>query len=243
MSLFPSLPLLLLIVVTASCTETENCENVQKTCPVIACGSSGINGLPGKDRHDGAKGEKGEPGQGLRGFQGPPGKVGPQGMPGPPGLPGQVGQKGDPGDDLGNYISQATSERAAQQSELDQLKKWLIFSLGKKVGKKFYFTNGEKMTFDEVKTLCAQFQASVAIPTNAEENKAIQDIASGGAFLGITNEETDGQSVDLTGKRVTYQNWHDGAGSEEHCVTLLVDGTWNDITCSASFLAVCKYSA
>lgn len=62
MSLFPSLPLLLLIVVTASCTETENCENVQKTCPVIACGSSGINGLPGKDRHDGAKGEKGEPG-------------------------------------------------------------------------------------------------------------------------------------------------------------------------------------
>lgn len=103
------------------------------------------------------------------------------------------------------------------------------------------------MTFDEVKTLCAQFQASVAIPTNAEENKAIQDIASGGAFLGITNEETDGQSVDLTGKRVTYQNWHDGepnnAGSEEHCVTLLVDGTWNDITCSASFLAVCKYSA
>lgn len=59
MSLFPSLPLLLLIVVTASCIETENCENVQKTCPVIACGSSGINGLPGKDRHDGAKGEPG----------------------------------------------------------------------------------------------------------------------------------------------------------------------------------------
>ncbi|KAB0391219.1 hypothetical protein E2I00_016463, partial [Balaenoptera physalus] len=213
MSLFPSLPLLLLIVVTASCTETENCENVQKTCPVIACGSPGINGLPGKDGHDG---------QGLRGFQGPPGKVGPQGMPGPPGLPGQVGQKGDPGDDLG-----------------------LIFSLGKKVGKKFYFTNGEKMTFDEVKTLC--LWNFVAIPTNAEENKAIQDIASGEAFLGITNEETDGQSVDLTGKRVTYQNWHDGernnVGSEEHCVTLLVDGTWNDITCSASFLAVCEYSA
>ncbi|KAJ8797611.1 hypothetical protein J1605_017224 [Eschrichtius robustus] len=194
MSLFPSLPLLLLIVVTASCTETENCENVQKTCPVIACGSPGINGLPGKDGHDGAKGEKGEPGQGLRGFQGPPGKVGPQGMPGPPGLPGQVGQKGDPGDDLVPGL-------------------WNF----------------------------------VAIPTNAEENKAIQDIASGEAFLGITNEETDGQSVDLTGKRVTYQNWHDGernnVGSEEHCVTLLVDGTWNDITCSASFLAVCEYSA
>uniref|UniRef100_A0A8C0E6E6 Mannose-binding protein C n=1 Tax=Balaenoptera musculus TaxID=9771 RepID=A0A8C0E6E6_BALMU len=234
MSLFPSLPLLLLIVVTASCTETENCENVQKTCPVIACGSPGINGLPGKDGHDGAKGEKGEPGQGLRGFQGPPGKVGPQGMPGPPGLPGQVGQKGDPGDDLGKEFTSARSRLKTSWCHLYFPILGLIFSLGKKVGKKFYFTNGEKMTFDEVKTLCAQFQA-------------IQDIASGEAFLGITNEETDGQSVDLTGKRVTYQNWHDGernnVGSEEHCVTLLVDGTWNDITCSASFLAVCEYSA
>eukprot|EP00069_Balaena_mysticetus_P019741 bmy_12476T0 len=208
----------------ATCTETENCENVQKTCPVIACGSPGINGLPGNNAHDGAKGEKGEPGQGLRGFQGPPGKVGPQGMPGPPGLPGQVGQKGDPGDDLGKaWLLQ--KEQLCDQN----------------------WSSSKNMTFDEVKTPCAQFQASVAIPTNADENKAIQDIASGGAFLGITNEKTDGQSVDLTGKRVTYQNWHDGernnAGSEEHCVTLLVDGTWNDITCSASFLAVCEYSA
>lgn len=62
MSLFPSLSLLLLSVVTASCSETESCENVQKTCPVITCGSPGINGFPGKDGHDGAKGEKGEPG-------------------------------------------------------------------------------------------------------------------------------------------------------------------------------------
>ncbi|XP_057592068.1 mannose-binding protein C [Hippopotamus amphibius kiboko] len=246
-SLFPSLPLLLLIVVTASCTGTENCENVQKTCPVMACGIPGNNGFPGKDGRDGAKGEKGEPGQGLRGLQGPPGKVGPQGMPGPQGVPGPAGQKGDPGDDLGNYISLATSERAALRSELNQIKKWLIFSLGKRVENKLYFTNGKKMTFDEVKTLCAQFQASVATPTNDEENKAIQDFADEGAFLGITDEETEGQFVDLTGKRVTYQNWHDGepnnVNSQEHCVTLLADGTWNDNSCSSSFLAVCEFSA
>ena len=64
MSLFTSLPFLLLTAVTASCadTETENCENIRKTCPVIACGPPGINGIPGKDGRDGAKGEKGEPG-------------------------------------------------------------------------------------------------------------------------------------------------------------------------------------
>lgn len=62
MSLFPSLLFLLLSVVTASCTEAETWENLQKTCPVITCGSPGINGFPGKDGRDGAKGEKGEPG-------------------------------------------------------------------------------------------------------------------------------------------------------------------------------------
>ena len=62
MSLFPSLHLLLLIVMTASHTETENCEDIQNTCLVISCNSPGINGLPGKDGHDGAKGEKGAPG-------------------------------------------------------------------------------------------------------------------------------------------------------------------------------------
>ena len=64
MSLFTSLPFLLLTAVTASCadTETENCENIRKTCPVIACGPPGINGIPGKDGRDDVKGEKGEPG-------------------------------------------------------------------------------------------------------------------------------------------------------------------------------------
>uniref|UniRef100_A0A4W2C4X5 Mannose-binding protein C n=1 Tax=Bos indicus x Bos taurus TaxID=30522 RepID=A0A4W2C4X5_BOBOX len=219
MSLFTSLPFLLLTAVTASCadTETENCENIRKTCPVIACGPQGINGIPGKDGRDGAKGEKGEPGQGLRGSQGPPGKMGPQGTPGIPGIPGPIGQKGDPGENMG-----------------------LIFSLGKRVGKKAFFTNGKKMPFNEVKTLCAQFQGRVATPMNAEENRALKDLVTEEAFLGITDQETEGKFVDLTGKGVTYQNWNDGepnnASPGEHCVTLLSDGTWNDIACSFTHL-------
>ncbi|KAI4530709.1 hypothetical protein MG293_019598 [Ovis ammon polii] len=248
MSLFTSLPFLLLTVVTASCadTEAENCETIRKTCPVIACGPAGINGLPGKDGRDGAKGEKGEPGQGLRGSQGPPGKMGPQGTPGIPGIPGPTGQKGDPGENMGDYIRLATSETATLRSELNQIKNWLIFSLGKKVGKKIFFTNGKKMPFNEVKTLCAQFQGRVATPMNAEENRALKDFVTEEAFLGITDQEAEGQFMDLTGRRVTYQNWNDGepnnASPGEHCVTLLSDGTWNDIACSASYLTVCEFS-
>ncbi|KAK2509253.1 hypothetical protein MC885_016971 [Smutsia gigantea] len=223
MSLFPLLPALLLSMVAASFSETETCEDVQKTCPGMACGCPGANGFPGKDGRDGTKGEKGEPGQGLRGLQGPPGKLGPQGIQGSPGLPGAVGQKGDPGNCPG-----------------------LTFSMGKKVGKKFFLTNGETMTFNKVKALCAQFQAAVATPLNAEENKAIQRLASSRhVFLGITDEETEGHFVDLSGSSLTYKNWkagepNDGANGED-CVMLLDDGMWNDISCSSSFLAVCEF--
>lgn len=123
----------------------------------------------------------------------------------------------------------------------------LIFLLGKQVGKKIFFTNGVKMTFEEVKALCTQFQGSVATPTNAEENQAILDVAKGEAFLGITDLETEGHFVDLTGQSVTYQNWNDGepndAASGEDCVmNLTSNGKWNDIACSASLLAVCEVS-
>ncbi|XP_057361860.1 mannose-binding protein C isoform X2 [Manis pentadactyla] len=246
MSLFPLLPVLLLSMVAASFSETETCEGVQKTCPGTACGCPGANGFPGKDGRDGTKGEKGEPGQGLRGLQGPPGKLGPQGIQGSPGLPGAVGQKGDPGDCPVCESHLDSSERRALQEELDRIKKWLTFSMGKKVGKKFFLTNGETMSFNRVKALCAQFQASVATPMNAEENKAIQRIASSRhVFLGITDEETEGHFVDLSGRGLTYKNWkagepNDGANGED-CVMLLEDGMWNDISCSSSFLAVCEF--
>ncbi|XP_007177996.1 mannose-binding protein A-like isoform X2 [Balaenoptera acutorostrata] len=190
MFLFLSLPVLLLCVVTASCSETKACEDVQKTCSVVTCGIPVTNGTPGRDGRDGPKGEKGEPGQGLRGLQGPPGKMGPQGNIGKPGLPGPKGHKGDRGDSsvaeakLANLEGQIRSLK----SQLDHIKKLQSFSLGKKSGKMLYVTNSEKMPFSKVKALCAELGATVATPKNAEENKAIQDMAPDIAFLGITDE-------------------------------------------------------
>lgn len=121
------------------------------------------------------------------------------------------------------------------------------FSLGKTSGKKLYVTNGERMPFSKVKALCAELRATVATPKNAEENKAIQDVAGGTAFLGITDEVTEGQFMYVTGGRLAYSNWKkdepNDHGSGEDCVTLLQDGLWNDISCSSSFLAVCEFPA
>ncbi|XP_006163811.1 mannose-binding protein A isoform X1 [Tupaia chinensis] len=248
MLLFLSLPVLLLCVGAVSCSENA-CECAQKACSVVTCGIPVTNGTPGRDGRDGPKGEKGEPGQGLRGLQGPPGKQGPPGNTGLPGIPGPRGQKGDHGDSSVAEMKLANLEREVRslKSELDRVKKLQSFSLGRKSGKKFYVTNGEKAPFSKVKALCAELQATVAAPKNEEENKAIQDVAKDTAFLGITDEVTEGQFVYVTGGRLAYSNWKkdepNNHGSGEDCVVLLIDGLWNDISCTSSFLAVCEFSA
>ncbi|KAM4852226.1 mannose-binding protein C [Thomomys bottae] len=243
MSPFLSTLLLLLNVMqTAADSETRNNEDIQKTCPAIAC-CPGLNGFPGKDGYDGAKGEKGEPGEGQRGLQGPPGKVGP---PGPPGIPGAMGPKGDPGNVIEFNTNAIGSEITSLRSELEQVKNWLFFSLVKKVGKKVFLSSGEIMSFDKVKALCASVQGSVATPRNAEENRAIKSTTTEHAFLGITDKEDEGHFVDMTGAPLKYTNWNEhepnNADKGEDCVIILSNGKWNDIPCSKSFMAVCEFS-
>ncbi|XP_053442013.1 mannose-binding protein A-like isoform X2 [Nycticebus coucang] len=248
MFLFPSL-LALLHVVTVSCSETKTCEDVQKACNLISCGIPVTNGTPGRDGRDGPKGEKGEPGQGLRGLQGPPGKLGPPGERGAPGSPGPRGQKGDRGDNSAaeTKLDSLESEVRRLRADLDYMRRLQAFSLGKKHGKKLYVTNGEKMPFSRVKALCAELQATVAAPRSSEENKAIQDVAKDTAFLGITDEATEGQFMYVTGGSLSYTNWKkdepNDHGSGEDCVIILKEGIWNDISCASSFLAVCEFPA
>ncbi|XP_070289354.1 mannose-binding protein A-like [Myotis yumanensis] len=244
---FVSLPTLL-CVVTVSFSEPTTCEDAQKACSVIACGIPVTNGTLGRDGRDGAKGEKGEPGQWPQGLQGPPGKLGPPGSRRAPGPQGVKGQKGDRGDSSVTETKLANLERELRslEAELDCIKDVMqTFSLGKRSRKKLYVTNGEKMPFSKVKALCAELQATVATPKNAEENKAIMDVANDHAFLGITDEATKGQFVYVTGGRLTYSNWKkdepNDFGSGEDCVCLQQDGLWNDVSCSSSFGAVCEF--
>uniref|UniRef100_H0VVN5 Mannan-binding protein n=1 Tax=Cavia porcellus TaxID=10141 RepID=H0VVN5_CAVPO len=240
MLLFPWLLVLLLCVVRDCCSEVKACEDAQKTCSVVVCG---------RDGRDGPKGEKGDPGQGLRGLQGPPGKLGPPGKTGGSGPSGSKGQKGERGDSSVAESKLANLEREIRtlKSELNSIRKLQGFSLGKKSGKKFYVTNGEKMSFAKVKGLCAELGGTVATPRNAEENKAVQEVAKDNVFLGITDEVTEGQFMYVTGGRLAYSNWKkdepNDYGTGEDCVILKTDGTWNDITCTAAFLAVCEFSA
>ncbi len=258
-------------------SETIVSEKTEHTCccSLVSCGTPGANGAPGKDGRDGLKGEKGEPGQGLRGIQGPPGKVGPPGLPGSQGAPGPKGLKGDKGDSSVSLAKLSTLEGKIQdlerkmekinesvlklvtasntqiqnlQAQMNRNKKVLAFSVGKKAGNKLFITNGERDTFDKVKALCEQLEATVATPKNREENKVIQDLAGGiSAFLGITDREQEGQFTYLTGGRLIYTNWKKNEPNDyepgEDCVLMQSDGLWNDISCTSSLLTVCEFPA
>uniref|UniRef100_G1PXU9 C-type lectin domain-containing protein n=1 Tax=Myotis lucifugus TaxID=59463 RepID=G1PXU9_MYOLU len=242
---FVSLPTLL-CVVTVSFSEPTTCEDAQKACSVIACGIPVTNGTPGRDGRDGAKGEKGEQVPETGGLQGPPGKLGPPGSRGAPGTQGVKGLKeimGTAWCGLRGLAGELEGQRELRslEAELDRIKNEVqTFSLGKRSGKKLHVTNGEKMPFSKVKALCAELQATVATTKNAEENKAIMDVANDHAFLGITDEATEGQFVYVTGGRLTYSNWKkdepNDFGSGD-CVCLQEDGLWNDVSCSSSFVA------
>nr|XP_006987531.2 mannose-binding protein C-like [Peromyscus maniculatus bairdii] len=138
------------------------------------------------------------------------------------------------------------AEIAALQAELRGIKRWVLFSTSEEVGKKYFVNTGRKMSFNGVKALCSQFQASVATPRNAEENAAMQKVAKEIAYMGLTDERTENQFLDLKGNRLQYNNWNDGepnnTGDEEDCVVLLLNSKWNDVRCLDSFLAVCEFS-
>ncbi|KAM4852470.1 mannose-binding protein A-like isoform 1-T2 [Thomomys bottae] len=228
---------LLLCAVKLSSLEQTTCENAQKVS-VLACGN------PGRDGRDGAKGDKGDRGEGLRGLQGPPGKLG------PPGPSGARGPKGDPGDSFAAQAKLDALEKEIHKlkSELEHVKKLQAFSLGKIPEKKFYVTNGRKMPFTKAKLLCEELGATVAVPKNAEENTAIQNLAKDNTFLGITDVEVEGKFTYVEGGgRLVYSNWKENEpndhSSGEDCVCMRVDGLWNDISCLASLNFICEFPA
>ncbi|XP_038600336.1 mannose-binding protein C-like [Tachyglossus aculeatus] len=231
--------------------EPMKCEEISKICNGNPCCILGQNGLPGQNGRDGLPGLpglKGEKGESLRGIQGPPGKAGPQGPAGPEGPKGSKGDMGECSVNQG-LLTNLQGEIQALQSELNRIKKFLIFIKGKRVGTKQYVSRDEETTFANVKVLCEQIKASIALPKNAEENRAIQALGKKKrVFLGLTDEKTEGKYLSMTGEKVTYTNWRSGepnnAGGKENCVTMLEDGEWNDVPCSYPHgIAICEFPA
>ncbi|KAM6306355.1 pulmonary surfactant-associated protein D [Aegotheles albertisi] len=243
---FNALVLWLSLLMVTSSVNTDTPEEKIYSCPVIQCSAPAVHGLPGRDGRDGPKGEKGEPGEGLRGLHGFPGKVGPPGIKGDLGPQGEKGEKGIVTGDLQRQVTALEGKVQVLEAELNKYKAALILKNIKSIGKKIFVSTGKEDTFDNAKSLCAKAGSTLASPRNEAENTALKDLIrpSKYAYIGISDEQTEGNFTYLTGGAVTYTNWNAGEPNNlknEDCAVIQDSGKWNDVNCSHSrALIICE---
>ncbi|KAM6391010.1 LOW QUALITY PROTEIN: mannose-binding protein-like [Pluvialis apricaria] len=156
-------------------------------------------------------------GEGLRGLQGFPGKAG------PPGIKGDLGLKGEKGEH-----------------------ETLLLKNIKSIGKKIFVSTGKEDTFDSGKSLCAKAGSAVAFPRNEAEN-SFKDLIrpSKQAYMGMSDEQTEGKFLYLNGGAVTYTNSNAGEPNNlrnEDCAVIQDSGKWNDVNCSNSRASIiCEF--
>ncbi|XP_056334757.1 pulmonary surfactant-associated protein D-like [Danio aesculapii] len=211
-------------------------------------GTPGHNGLPGRDGKDGRdgatgpKGEKGEPGVSV---QGPPGKAGP---PGPDGPQGERGPPGSPGSE--SVIESLKSEIQNLKAKFATIEKAASFSNLRKVGQKYYITDGILGTFNDGIKFCKDAGGTLVVPKTAAENQALVRVSvssaltTGKPYIGVTDREIEGQFVDIEGKQLTFTNWgprqpDDYRGAQD-CGVIDVSGTWDDGNCGDIRPIICE---
>ncbi|XP_062395702.1 mannose-binding protein C-like [Sardina pilchardus] len=225
------------------------------SCPALAGipGTPGHNGLPGRDGRDGKDGRAGAPGPkgdkgdpGVATDQGPPGEMGPAGPVGPPGLKGDRGDPGTPGT-LAND-SLLISEIQALRGRLSLLEKASGYRTFRKVGLKYYVTDGLVATFDEGVKFCSDAGATLVLPRTEGENQALTKVfavyPSSQPFIGATDRKHEGHFFDLHDRPLAFTKWGSGepsnSGGNEDCIAIYLPGTWHDFNCDTNHLIICE---
>ncbi|XP_073705677.1 mannose-binding protein-like [Garra rufa] len=228
----------------------EGAEPQNPNCPAYGGvpGTPGHNGLPGRDGRDGKdgatgpKGEKGEPGVNV---QGPPGKVGPPGEKGERGLPGP---QGSPGRE--SVLESLKSEIQQLKAKIAMFDKVASVSHFRRVGQKYYITDGVVGNFDQGIKYCKDFGGTMALPRNSAENEALlklvvsSGLSSKKPYIGVTDRETEGRMVDTEGKQLTFSNWGQGQPDDykglQDCGVIDDSGRWDDGSCGDTRHFMCE---
>ncbi|XDV27731.1 hypothetical protein PO909_031221 [Leuciscus waleckii] len=220
----------------------------ESSCPAFAGvpGTPGHNGSPGRDGRDGFPGPKGEKGDPGVGAQGPPGKIGPLGVVGPK---GNKGNPGLPGTGVQSaLVLQLQSDVKYLTDRLTAVEKVLGFQMFRKVGQKYYVSDGLKGTFEKAQKFCSDAGAKIVLPRSEDENKVLTSLQaalqSSYVYVGATDREKEGHFVDMSGQPLTFTNWktnepNDHKGAED-CTVTDKSGVWNDINCSSEWHVVCE---
>ncbi|XP_020657962.2 pulmonary surfactant-associated protein D isoform X3 [Pogona vitticeps] len=140
------------------------------------------------------------------------------------------------------------------QTQLDILKasviktqQVLLTPHGVIVGKKIFKTDGTRGDYDAGRASCSHMGSTLAVPRDAAENSAIQQIVTwhnAKALLGITDMAEEDKFVDQNGSVIEYSNWAQGepnSKGNEDCVEMHPDGKWHDRDCALDWLIICEF--
>ncbi|XP_050950021.1 hexose-binding lectin 4 isoform X2 [Labeo rohita] len=209
-------------------------------------GTPGHNGSAGRDGRDGFPGPKGEKGDPGVGAQGPPGKIGPPGIAGPK---GDKGNPGTPGTAVPNTLPpQLQSDVKYLTDRLTSVEKVLGFRVFKKVGQKYYVSDGLVGNFDEAQKYCSDAGAKIVLPRSEVENKVLISmqvaLKSTSIYIGATDKKKEGHFVDMKDQPLTFTKWKDKEPNDhnglEDCIVMYKSGVWNDINCNSEWHVVCE---
>ncbi|KAL2080336.1 hypothetical protein ACEWY4_024129 [Coilia grayii] len=237
-------------------------------CSAGVPGSPGHNGEPGrdgrdgKDGRDGASGAKGDCGEPGKAIQGPPGEMGPAGSPGPKGEKGDVGERGTKGcGHLHACISASLYLVDFENSSYaffifflfywDAKNNYLFtaasFRIFRKVGLKYYATDGMKDTFDAGLKFCRDAGGDLVLPKSETENEVLVHMLTSDIQVGwirATDRKTEGIFLDTDDSELTFTKWKLGEPNNykgrEDCVMLSKHSEWNDCPCDGKSLVVCE---
>jgi len=118
------------------------------------------------------------------------------------------------------------------------------------IGSHTYFVSNDPTNWLNAKTLAENLGAHLASISNAGENavvaQAIPFTFNNTAWIGLTDEVSEGDYVWVDGTPFTYSNWSSGEPNnlnDEDYIHMYLDGTWNDLDPDAEFQYVIEFDA
>ncbi|XP_031441908.1 mannose-binding protein C-like isoform X2 [Clupea harengus] len=209
-------------------------------------GHNGHNGRDGKDGSEGVpglKGDRGEPGVPV---PGPPGKMGPAG---PPGLKGEMGGMGMPWSVKTDPLTKSLqADVQTLRSRLSLIEKATSFRIFRKVGMKYYVTEGWEDTFDAGLKLCTDAGGDLALPKSEEENqglvKVLSELKALAGWIRATDRKTEGTFLDEDESTLSFTKWHPGEPNNSCAIICAIINkdrvSWNDVSCDRKHHIVCE---
>ncbi len=102
------------------------------------------------------------------------------------------------------------------------------------VGGNHYYLSTNQLTWHQAQNQALANGGHLAVIPNAQTNTLLANaLSSGWAYIGFTDEVTEGTFLWVDGSPVTYTNWNAGepnnAGGGEDYATIAFNGTWNDV--------------